>query len=211
LIISISGQRDIKIVGIVKALKSYGDLVEKLIRDYNFIEILLSTTNEDINGIREFIKAPFEISLDDLEIMYEQLMKNFGETSVPPEAYVRAVKLADERGLKIRGIDIPEGDYEDLYVKFIDIKDIILLSLRKNRLMKKKWSIDDPEKTSLEWDKEVSKGGYRRLENEREKFMANQIALSQSERILVIIEIERLSGVINYLKNQMPEYKFQVI
>jgi len=211
LIISISGQRDIKIVGIVKALKSYGDLVEKLIRDYNFIEILLSTTNEDINGIREFIKAPFEISLDDLEIMYEQLMKNFGETSVPPEAYVRAVKLADERGLKIRGIDIPEGDYEDLYVKFIDIKDLILLSLRKNRLMKKKWSIDNPEKTSLEWDKEVSKGGYRRLENEREKFMANQIALSQSERILVIIEIERLSGVINYLKNQMPEYKFQVI
>jgi len=211
LIISISGQRDIKIVGIVKALKSYGDLVEKLIRDYNFIEILLSTTNEDINGIREFIKAPFEISLDDLEIMYEQLMKNFGETSVPPEAYVRAVKLADERGLKIRGIDIPEGDYEDLYVKFIDIKDLILLSLRKNRLVKKKWSIDNPEKTSLEWDKEVSKGGYRRLENEREKFMANQIALSQSERILVIIEIERLSGVINYLKNQMPEYKFQVI
>jgi hypothetical protein len=211
LIISISGQRDIKIVGIVKALKSYGDLVEKLIRDYNFIEILLSTTNEDINGIREFIKAPFEISLDDLEIMYEQLMKNFGETSVPPEAYVRAVKLADERGLKIRGIDIPEGDYEDLYVKFIDIKDLILLSLRKNRLMKKKWSIDNPEKTSLEWDKEISKGGYRRLENEREKFMANQIALSQSERILVIIEIERLSGVINYLKNQMPEYKFQVI
>ncbi len=211
MIISISGQRDIKIVGIVKALKSYGDLVEKLIRDYNFIEILLSTTNEDINGIREFIKAPFEISLDDLEIMYEQLMKNFGETSVPPEAYVRAVKLADERGLKIRGIDIPEGDYEDLYVKFIDIKDLILLSLRKNRLMKKKWSIDNPEKTSLEWDKEISKGGYRRLENEREKFMANQIALSQSERILVIIEIERLSGVINYLKNQMPEYKFQVI
>ncbi len=211
MIISISGQRDIKIVGIVKALKSYGDLVEKLIRDYNFTEILLSTTNEDINGIREFIKAPFEISLDDLEIMYEQLMKNFGETSVPPEAYVRAVKLADERGLKIRGIDIPEGDYEDLYVKFIDIKDLILLSLRKNRLMKKKWSIDNPEKTSLEWDKEVSKGGYRRLENEREKFMANQIALSQSERILVIIEIERLSGVINYLKNQMPEYKFQVI
>ncbi|MFP3300471.1 MAG: hypothetical protein RXN92_05295 [Thermoplasmatales archaeon] len=211
MIISISGQRDIKIVGIVKALKSYGDLVEKLIRDYNFIEILLSTTDEDINGIREFIKAPFEISLDDLEIMYEQLMKNFGETSVPPEAYVRAVKLADERGLKIRGIDIPEGDYEDLYVKFIDIKDLILLSLRKNRLMKKKWSIDNPEKTSLEWDKEVSKGGYRRLENEREKFMANQIALSQSERILVIIEIERLSGVINYLKNQMPEYKFQVI
>lgn len=211
MIISISGQRDIKIVGIVKALKSYGDLVEKLIRDYNFIEILLSTTDEDINGIREFIKAPFEISLDDLEIMYEQLMKNFGETSVPPEAYVRAVKLADERGLKIRGIDIPEEDYEDLYVKFIDIKDLILLSLRKNRLMKKKWSIDNPEKTSLEWDKEVSKGGYRRLENEREKFMANQIALSQSERILVIIEIERLSGVINYLKNQMPEYKFQVI
>jgi len=211
LIISISGKRDIKIVGIVKALKSYGDLVEKLIRDYNFIEILLSTTDEDINGIREFIKAPFEISLDDLEIMYEQLMKNFGETSVPPEAYVRAVKLADERGLKIRGIDIPEGDYEDLYVKFIDIKDLILLSLRKNRLMKKKWSIDNPEKTSLEWDKEVSKGGYRRLENERERFMANQIALSQSERILVIIEIERLSGVINYLKNQMPEYKFQVI
>jgi len=211
LIISISGKRDIKIVGIVKALKSYGDLVEKLIRDYNFIEILLSTTDEDINGIREFIKAPFEISLDDLEIMYEQLMKNFGETSVPPEAYVRAVKLADERGLKIRGIDIPEGDYEDLYVKFIDIKDLILLSLRKNRLMKKKWSVDNPEKTSLEWDKEVSKGGYRRLENERERFMANQIALSQSERILVIIEIERLSGVINYLKNQMPEYKFQVI
>ncbi len=211
MIVSISGQRDITIVGIVKALKSYGDLVEKVIENNNFDEILLSTTNEDIQGLREFLKAPFEISLDDLEIMYEQLMRNFGETCVPPEAYVRAVKLADAKGLKIRGIDIPEGDYEDLYVKFIDIKDLILLSLKKNRLMRRKWSIDNPEKTSLEWDKEISKGGYRKLENEREKFMANQIASSQSNKILAIIEIERLSGVIGYLKNQMPEYKFQMI
>ncbi len=209
--IKIYGDREITVLGIVKALKSYGDIVENEILNDNYECVLISVTDEEINGLRDFIKAPFEISLDDLEIMYENLMRNFGETSVPPEAYVRAVKLADEKNIPIKGIDIPDGIYEDLYLKFINVSDLIFLSLRKNRLFKRKWGVEDPEETSIEWDRAVTKGGYRKLENEREKYIAERISSENFQKILVILEVERIDGIMGYLKNQMPEYRFQMI
>lgn len=209
--VKISGNRDIIILGIVKALKEYGNIVEEELKVGNFSEILISITEEEIDGIRNFLKAPFEISLDDLEIMYENLMKNFGETSIPPEAYVRAIKFGDENGIPVHGIDIPDGVYEDLYIKLINITDLISLSLRKNRLYKRKWKIDNPEDTSIEWDNAVSKGGFKKLETEREIYMAERIYSSNADKIIAIVEIERFNGIMNHLKSQMPEYKFQMI
>jgi hypothetical protein len=207
--IKIEGQFTLEIVGIVKGLKKYGEIVEEEIINGNFKQILVSITEEEVDGLRVFLKHPYEIEMDDIEIIYEYHMRNFGETSIPPEAFIKAIEYADNNNLIIRGIDIPTGQYEDLFVENVSIFDIISLSLKKKRLIRRRWNLSDPESFSNEWDKYVNRRGYLKMEREREKYMAEAIVKNLNIDTIVIMDIERLKGVTSLLKNLLPEYKFQ--
>lgn len=207
--IKIEGQFTLEIVGIVKGLKKYGEIVEEEIINGNFKQILVSITEEEVGGLRDFLKHPYEIEMDDIEIIYEYHMRNFGETSIPPEAFIKAIECADNNNLIIRGIDIPTGQYEDLFVENVSIFDIISLSLKKKRLIRRRWNLSDPESFSNEWDKYVNRRGYLKMEREREKYMAEAIVKNLNIDTIVIMDIERLKGVTSLLKNLLPEYKFQ--
>jgi len=207
--LKIEGQFTLEIVGIVKGLKNYGEIVEEEIKKGNFKQILISITDEEVEGLRDFLKHPYEIEMDDIEIIYEYHMRNFGETSIPPEAFIKAIEYADNNNLIIRGIDIPSGQYEDLFVENVSIFDIILLSLKKKRLIKRRWNLSDPESFSNDWDKYVNRRGYLKMEREREKFMAEAIVKNLNIDTIVIIDVERLNGVTAFLKTLLPEYKFQ--
>jgi len=207
--IKIEGQFTLEIVGIVKGLKKYGEIVEEEIINGNFKQILVSITEEEVDGLRDFLKHPYEIEMDDIEIIYEYHMRNFGETSIPPEAFIKAIEYADNNNLIIRGIDIPTGQYEDLFVENVSIFDIISLSLKKKRLIRRRWNLSDPESFSNEWDKYVNRRGYLKMEREREKYMAEAIVKNLNIDTIVIMDIERLKGVTSLLKNLLQEYKFQ--
>ncbi|MGC8546079.1 MAG: hypothetical protein ACP5MU_00250 [Thermoplasmata archaeon] len=207
--LKIEGQFTLEIVGIVKGLKNYGEIVEEEIKKGNFKQILISITDEEVEGLRDFLKHPYEIEMDDIEIIYEYHMRNFGETSIPPEAFIKAIEYADNNNLIIRGIDIPSGQYEDLFVENVSIFDIILLSLKKKRLIKRRWNLSDPESFSNDWDKYVNRRGYFKMEREREKYMAEAIVKNLNIDTIVIIDVERLKGVTAFLKTLLPEYKFQ--
>jgi hypothetical protein len=207
--IKIEGQFTLEIVGIVKGLKKYGEIVEEEIINGNFKQILVSITEEEVDGLRDFLKHPYEIEMDDIEIIYEYHMRNFGETSIPPEAFIKAIEYADNNNLIIRGIDIPTGQYEDLFVENVSIFDIISLSLKKKRLIRRRWNLSDPESFSNEWDKYVNRRGYLKMEREREKYMAEAIVKNLNIDTIVIMDVERLKGVTSLLKNLLQEYKFQ--
>ncbi|MGC8726746.1 MAG: hypothetical protein ACP5RG_01870 [Thermoplasmata archaeon] len=207
--LKIEGQFTLEIVGIVKGLKNYGEIVEEEIKKGNFKQILISITDEEVEGLRDFLKHPYEIEMDDIEIIYEYHMRNFGETSIPPEAFIKAIEYADNNNLIIRGIDIPSGQYEDLFVENVSIFDIISLSLKKKRLIKRRWNLSDPESFSNDWDKYVNRRGYFKMEREREKYMAEAIVKNLNIDTIVIIDVERLKGVTAFLKTLLPEYKFQ--
>ncbi|MGC8655117.1 MAG: hypothetical protein ACP5TG_01260 [Thermoplasmata archaeon] len=207
--LKIEGQFTLEIVGIVKGLKNYGEIVEEEIKKGNFKQILISITDEEVEGLRDFLKHPYEIEMDDIEIIYEYHMRNFGETSIPPEAFIKAIEYADNNNLIIRGIDIPSGQYEDLFVENVSIFDIISLSLKKKRLIKRRWNLSDPESFSNDWDKYVNRRGYFKMEREREKYMAEAIVKNLNIDTIVIIDVERLNGVTAFLKTLLPEYKFQ--
>lgn len=207
--LKIEGQFTLEIIGIVKGLKNYGEVVEEEIKKGNFKQILISITDEEVEGLRDFLKHPYEIEMDDIEIIYEYHMRNFGETSIPPEAFIKAIEYADHNNLIIKGIDIPSGQYEDLFVENVSIFDIISLSLKKKRLIKRRWNLSDPESFSNEWDKYVNRRGYFKMEREREKYMAEAIVKNLTIDTIVIIDVERLTGVTAFLKTLLPEYKFQ--
>jgi hypothetical protein len=204
-----NGQDRILLLGITKALKDSGRLVEQTLNSENFDIILLSITNEEVQGLREFMKHPIEMEMDDLEIIYEYHIQKFGETSIPPEAYISAVKVADQKGTEVIGIDIPSGNYEDLFVGNVQLSDMIFLSLRKRRLMRRRWKDSDPETFSLDWDSYLNKGGYRRLEKERASYMASEIVKRKKNNTIVIMEVERLKDVVYNLNNTLQGYRLQ--
>ncbi len=206
--LKIEGIFTLELVGIVKGLKDYGDLVEEEIKNGNFKQILISITEEEVEGLRDFLKHPYEIEMDDIEIIYEYHMRNFGKTSIPPEAFIRSIEYADRNNLTVKGIDIPSGQYEDLFVENVSIFDIISLSLKKKRLIKRRWNLSDPETFSKEWDRYVNRRGYLKMEREREKYMADAIVKNLNLDSIVIIDVERLNGVVTSLKSLLPEYKF---
>jgi pheromone shutdown protein TraB len=203
------GADRIFILGVVKALTSSGEMVEEAINQQDYDTILLSITDEEVDGLREFLKHPIEIEMDDVEIIYEYLMRKFGRTSIPPAAYIKAISLADRKKIRVSGIDIPSGTYEDLFVNSVKLSDMILLSLKKRRLMSRSWAANDPESFSLAWDKYLSKGGYLKMERERAKYMASEIVKRKKSNTLVVMEIERYNDVVNGLSSLLQGYKLR--
>ncbi|MCL4447091.1 MAG: hypothetical protein M1556_00900 [Candidatus Thermoplasmatota archaeon] len=204
-----NGQDKILLLGINKALKDSGKLVEQVLNSGNFDIILLSVTDEEVQGLREYIKSPVEVEMDDVEIIYEYFMKQFGETSIPPEAYISAVKVADKNGSEIRGIDIPSGMYEDIFVVNVQLSDMILLSLRRRRLLKKRWNFSSPGAFTAQWDTYLNKGGYMKVEKERAKYMATEVANKKKGNTVVIVESERFRDLVNDLNSTLQGYRVQ--
>ena len=62
-----NGQDRVLLLGINKALKDSGRVVEQVLSTGNFDQILLSITEEEVNGLREYIKSPVEVEMDDVE------------------------------------------------------------------------------------------------------------------------------------------------
>jgi len=204
-----NGHDRILLLGITKGLKDSGSLVEQFLNREHFDIILLSITDEEVHGLRDFMKHPIEMEMDDLEIIYEYHIQKFGETSIPPEAYISAIKVADQKGVEVVGIDIPSGKYEDLFVNNVQLSDMIFLSLRKRRLIRRRWKKSDPETFSLDWDSYLNKGGYRKLEMERASYMASEIVKRKRNNTIVIMEVERLRDVVHNLNNILQGYRLQ--
>lgn len=203
------GQDRIRIISIVKALKSFGDTVEEAIAEDNFDKILLSITDEEVDGLREFLKHPIEVEMDDVEIIYEYHMRGFGTTSIPPEAFIRAINMADRKNIELSGIDIPSGTYEDLFVKNVKLSDILFLGFKKKRLLKRRWNRKSPELFSVQWDRYISKGGYLKLEKARSEYMASAVSKEKGHNTLVIVEVERFSELVEGLSGLLQGYKLQ--
>jgi hypothetical protein len=203
------GQDRILLLGINKALKDSGKLVEQVLNTGGFDLILLSVTEEEVDGLRQYMKSPVEVEMDDVEIIYEYYMKNFGETSIPPEAYITAIRIADQNKLEINGIDIPSGVYEDIFVDNVQLSDMILLSLRRRRLLKRRWNFSDPEAFTSEWDSYLNKGGYLKVEKERAKHMAAEIIRKKKGNTVVFVESERFDDLVNDLSSTLQGYTLQ--
>jgi len=203
------GEEKVVLLGIVKGLKDSGKEVGLTYSTERFDLLLLPITEDEISGLRQFMREPSEVEMDDIEIMYEYYIGKFGDTSIPPEAYVTAVRLADRDGVEVAGIDIPSGVYEDIFVNNIQLQDLLSLSLRKRRLMKRKWNMNDPVSFSLEWDRYLNRGGYENLERERAKHMASEIIKRKRGKTLVILEVERFREIVELLKNSLQGYRFQ--
>ncbi len=196
--------KNILFFGTIKGLVDERKLLRELVDEFSPRLLLLGISPEELSGLRSYLQKPFDIQPDDYEVIYGLNLEKFGEVGLPVPTYLEAFAISKERNIEMLPLDMPDEVYSNLYLKKVEFYHLLLLNLRKKRVAKKKFQANTPEEFVLQWDREMTRlRPFREIEMERERYMAKRIeALTKErkeEKMLAVIEFERLHGVLDNL------------
>lgn len=196
--------KDILFFGTIKGLVSEREKLRDLFTEFKPEIMFIGISPEEMQGLERYLRKPFDIEPEDYEVIYGLKLEKYGEVGLPVPTYLEAFALSRKNRINMIPIDMPDEEFSDLYVNTIDIFHLMHFNFRKRKIWRKKFDAKTPEEFVLMWDREVNKiPQYRKIENEREKYMSKRIKeliKERSERkIMIIIELERLQGVLGNL------------
>ena len=192
------------LIGAVRGLISEGEKVKNAFEQFKPDIICISTSKESIQAMANHITTKKDVPepAKQEEDMYIQGLETFGEVVRPPPCYSEAWKLASKNNIPIKGVDMDDEHFTAAFCKYVSTIDMV----RQGRC-EKKWArhafiSQTPEDFVVEWDGVVNwLPGYMALERAREEWIAKGICIlaKKYENILVIVELERLAGIQNFL------------
>ncbi|MCL4329751.1 MAG: hypothetical protein M1533_01960 [Candidatus Thermoplasmatota archaeon] len=200
-------QNRVILFGGIKGLIRDGDELRNLLLREEPEEILIGISPEELTGLQEFVKEPFEMGLSEYEMMYGVLLSIYGEVMTPPPIYTEAVIYAGERNTAIYALDIEETEFGDIYTNQIGVWDMIRHSVRKRRLMKKEFRADTPEGFVDKWNQYIERiKGFRAIEQARlesmQKNLLSRVRSSGDRKFVVVVEYEKFSGMADFLNSR---------
>jgi len=195
----------IHILSVVKGLEKEAEKVKEHFKKIQSELIVVSLSKEDLNVLKNYSgkiedAEPYNFE----EAVYIRELKKYGDVKKPPPCYLAAVELGKQHQVPCRAIDMNDEEYTEAYCRLISTFELYRHSWSSKKFMKRKFSASTPEDFVIEFDKEVTKlNGYRMLEQEREKHMANWLLRFSKDRkgVLAVIEVERAKGVADLLTN----------
>ena len=203
------------LIGAVRGLASEGEKVKNAIEQFKPGVIGISVSKEALQAMAEHISSKKEVPepANQEEDMYIEGLEIFGEVIRPPPCYSEAWKLAKKDNIPIKGIDMDDEHFTAAFCKYVSTIDMV----RQGRC-EKKWArhafiSETPEDFVVEWDSVVNwLPGYMALERAREEWIAKGIRIlaKKYDKILVIVELERLAGVQNFLQGMGCDFQSQV-
>lgn len=199
-----SDGKEVLVIGGVKGLISDGnELKDKL---YEFIPqvMLIGISPGEVEGLTKFIEDPFELDLNDYEIIYGTLLSRFGEVMVPPPIYIESIRYSVSREIPAKGIDASEDEFGTKYSEAFTTGNMVSYILRKKRIMKKSFNEETPEDFVISWKNEMDKNrGNKKMDDFRiETIMENiskEIPEIKDSRIVVIVEYEFYAQILQKL------------
>ncbi len=196
--------KEVLFFGTIKGLVSEREMLKDIFMEFSPELMLLGISPEQMDGLRKYLEEPFEIDPEDYEIIYGLKLEKYGEVGLPVPTYLEAFALSEEHGVPMEAIDMPEDEFSDLFVRKVDIFHIFRYNFRRRKLWRMDFQADTPEEFVLSWDREVNRiRVYREIEGERERYMSERIreivGSTDLTKILVIVELERLEGVLQGL------------
>jgi len=199
-VVTLGGCR-VHLMPVVRGLVSEGERVRAAFTDAGPEAVALSISREELEGLRDY--AGGNAPPDNLEEeVYVRGLTRFGEVRKPPPCFVEAAGLAKERGIPIHPLDMDDEQYTSTYTATVSTVDILLSNARQAKLRRWKAPGSTPEEFVVEWDIQVNgSAGYRKLQDEREGFLARRIRQLSSKYgvLLALVEVERAKGVRNRL------------
>ncbi len=196
------GAGRVHLLPVVRGLVSEAERVRAAFSDVRPDAVALSISREELEGLRAH--GGEEVPPDSVdEAVYVRGLAAFGEVRKPPPCFVEALAGATERGMPVHPLDLDEDQYSGLYVSVVSTVDILLSNARQGRLQRWTSKAGTPEAFVREWDVRVNGSeGYRKLQSEREAFIARRIRqlASRYGTLLALVEVERADGVLGRLR-----------
>jgi len=192
------------LLGTIKGLKSEGENVKKAFKIAKPDVIGLHISSEEMEGLEATATGEItEMGLSHSEEIYGLNLAAYGEVQVPPPSLVTAYRMARKNDIILAPLDMNDEKYADVFTKTVSTFHLIRHSFRVKRLRKRKFNSPDARSFALEWDSQINRvKGYRQMEVERERYIAENIFYLSREhsRILAVLELERLQGIYSKLK-----------
>ncbi len=193
--------------GGIKGLIRDGDELRNLLLREEPGEILIGISPEELKGLQEFVKEPFEMGLSEYETMYGVLLSIYGGVMTPPPIYTEAVIYAGDRNIPIHALDMEESDFGDVYTSQIGTWDMIRHSVRKRRLMKREFSADTPEGFVDKWNQYIERiKGFKAIESARlqtmQQGLLSIVSDSSKKKFVVVVEYEKFRGMADFIVSQ---------
>ncbi|MFW3145646.1 MAG: hypothetical protein ACMUIE_02405 [Thermoplasmatota archaeon] len=197
------GGSTILVLGTIKGLLSEGGIVRNAFDRFGPDVIGIHIGREEIGGLRKVVEGKVKSTyLSSYEKIYARELSRFGEVQVPPPSLVEACRLSMEHKVPLKGLDMGDERYTELYTRYIDGVTMVRQSLRQKRVNRKKFKSATPEEFVLEWDLTANKmKGYRLLEERREKTIAVKLGRTAKKysKVLAVLELERMEGILDKL------------
>lgn len=194
---------DVHILGVVRGLEKEGDRVRESFKKTKPELIAVSLSKEDLDVIRDSPDKKEKATASNFEEeVYIDILGHFGDIIKPPPCYSAAVDLSRKNDVPCTPIDMNDEEFTDAFCRNVSTFELYRQSRGAKRLMRTKFKASTPEEFVLEFDRSVNRlEGYRKLEGDREKHMADKLLkLSKKwKSILAVIELERLEGVKSHL------------
>jgi len=194
----------IRFVDVVRGLKSEAEKVAKAFAEFKPELLAMSVSKEEIAGLRDYVKEPYEVEMSRYEELYAKNLAKFGDVFLPPPCFLAGLEEADKAGIEVVGIDMDDDTHTAAYCALVTGSELFRHTTRFNLLKLRGFKAETPEQFAKEWDKRVNNlRGFRELEAEREKFMGKELdrlSTGQKARIVAIVDAERAEGVRKALK-----------
>ncbi len=201
--------RNIRVYSGVRGLVSHGEDLSRQLSTMNPEVILATISPAEVDGLRAFLKDPFEMNLSDYEIIYGIRLRKYGEVMTPPPIYIEVIKYAERSSCQVIGIDMDDESFNKAYTENIGSLDLLRDSLRKKRVLNADYHDTNEYEFAEAWaEKQKSIRGRRRLEEARQSNINSRVMdfadHSYVENHLIVCDHEFFSG----LKIHLSEHGF---
>lgn len=190
---------DIHFIDVVRGLKSEAERVKMAIQETKPEMLAMSVSKEEIAGLVDFAKDPYEVEMSRYEELYAKNLARFGDVFLPPPCFLAGIEAAVNGDLGLVGIDMDDESHSAAYCALVSGRELLRHTTRFNFLRLRSFKASTPAEFVAIWDRRVNNlHGFRELERERENYMANalsSLALESKGKILAIIDVERAGGV----------------
>ncbi len=206
--------KKIYLLGVIKGLTVERKSVRKAFNKIKPDAIALYLSKNELLGLQSVATGKTKnVPLSRYEVVYarklafyaEQDPDKYGKVMVPPPSLLESLKLGQKNKIPVVALDMDDKAYSSTFVDNISTFQLVRHSMRFKKISKKKFNVKTPAEFTYAWDAELTKlKGFKNLETAREKQMANRLVelIKKFNNILAIIELERLEGVFNQLKNR---------
>lgn len=198
--VTIGGCR-IDILPVVNGLVSEAERVRLGFGEYEAYGAALGI--EGIQALKNRADNDDDFDVSELDIVYANHLSSYGDVEMPSPAMCEFVDLCTAHGMNVIALDMNDSEFTELYCETVKTLDFVKEHRLAKKGMKKRFGSSSAEAFAREWDDYVNSiRGYREVSEKREAYIAEQIrdvARYRSD-LLVIIEVERLDGVLSRLE-----------